>query len=91
MYYAWAHVGDRGQAWYGRIDRLGAAGSQEFFLDPIGLVDVLGVLPLPAQPGQLPAVALTMSPGELVDGPRVERTPCSYVLTCIDRARARAA
>jgi hypothetical protein len=74
LYYVWYQLGQDGGAWAGHVDRAGAPGAEKFFVDPLGLLSVLGVLELPTARDRLPAVALSMS-----------RNPCAYVLTCIDR------
>jgi hypothetical protein len=73
LYYIWYELGQDGGAWAGPADRMGAPGTEEFFVDPLGLVSLLGIIELPADLSKLPTVALSMS-----------RDPCAYVLTYID-------
>lgn len=74
LYFVWFQVGQEGGAWAGRIQNAGAPGTERFFIDPIGLVSLLTLTPLPADLTQLPTVAMTLS-----------TEPCAYVLTYIDR------
>ena len=76
LYYFWYKLGDRAQAWYGRLDLAGAPGVKYLPIDPTQLLGVLGITPLPAGEGQLPAAALSMrtAPGD-----------CAYVVTVIER------
>jgi hypothetical protein len=76
LYYFWYKLGDQGGAWYGRLALAGAPDVKLVPVDPMQLLSVLGVTPLPAGPGRLPATVLTMvndRPGE-----------CSYVLAVVD-------
>jgi len=75
LYYFWYRFGDRGGAWFGRLALAGAPGVSLLPFDPTELLGVLGITPLPANPGRLPAAVLTMNdrPGE-----------CSYVVGVVD-------
>ncbi len=76
LYYFWYKFGDRAGAWYGRLALAGAPGVKQAPVDPMQLLSVLGITALPAEPGKLPAVALSMNntPGR-----------CAYVVTVLDR------
>jgi hypothetical protein len=76
LYYFWYKFGDRSGAWQGRVALAGAPGVKQVPVDPMQLLSVLGITPLPAEPGQLPAAALSMNntPGD-----------CAYVVTVLDR------
>ena len=69
-YYLWYRFGDRSQAWMGRCRFAGAPAVQGVPVDPMQLMEVLGVteLPPPAA-GKLPAVVV-----------RMEGAPAAYVL-----------
>jgi len=75
LYYFWYKLGDRAQAWFGRLDLAGAPDVKYLPIDPTQLLGVLGITPLPGQPGQLPAAALSMrnTPGD-----------CAYVVKVIE-------
>lgn len=76
LYYFWYHFGNRGGAWYGRHELAGAPGIRDMPIDPMQLLSVLAVCPLPEDGTQLPAVAVSMNkqPGDY-----------AYVVTYIDR------
>jgi hypothetical protein len=76
LYYFWYKFGDRSGAWYGRVALAGAPGVKQVPVDPMQLLSVLGITALPAEPGRLPAAALSMqnTPGD-----------CQYVVTVLDR------
>jgi hypothetical protein len=76
VYYFWYQFGGRAQAWFGRHESAGAPGVQHLPIDPMQLLGVLCVCPLPDDATKLPAVALGMqnTPGD-----------CAYVVTLIDR------
>ncbi len=76
LYYFWYKLGDRAQSWSGQLDLAGAPGVLYLPIDPTQLLGVLGITPLPAEGGQLPAAALSMrnTPGD-----------CAYVVTVIER------
>lgn len=76
LYYFWYRFGDRAGAWYGRLALAGAPGVKHMPIDPMQLLGILGITPLPTEPGKLPAVALSMNntPGQ-----------CAYVVTVLDR------
>jgi len=69
LYYVWYRMGDGGQAWVGRTALAGAPGVRDVPIDPLQLVEVLGVTALPVQPGKLPTVVMTL-----------EDDPCAYVV-----------
>lgn len=77
LYYFWFQFGDRAGAWYGLHDAA-LPRSGRLPIDPMQLLSVLGVCPLPDEPGRLPAVALGMqnTPGD-----------CAYVVAVVDRPR----
>ena len=76
FYYFWYKIGDQAGAWYGRLGLAGAPGVRQMPIDPMQLLGILGITPLPAEPGQLPAAVLSMNntPGD-----------CAYVVSVIDR------
>ncbi len=76
LYYFWYKFGDRAGAWYGRLALAGAPGVKQVPVDPMQLLSVLGITPLPAEPGRLPAAALGMqnTPGD-----------CAYVVAVLER------
>ena len=76
VYYFWYRLGERAGAWFGRHAAAGAPGARSLPIDPMQLLGVLAVCPLPDDPERLPAVAVGMqnTPGD-----------CAYVLTLIDR------
>jgi len=75
-YYFWYKFGDRSGAWYGRLALAGAPGVMQMPIDPMQLLGILGITPLPANGGELPAAVLSMNntPGD-----------CAYVVSVIDR------
>jgi len=76
LYYFRYKFGDRAGAWYARLALAGAPGVKHMPIDPMQLLGILGITPLPDEPGKLPAVALSMNntPGQ-----------CAYVVTVLDR------
>ncbi len=61
LYYVWANLGGRGQAWFGRTKFAGAPGVAAIPIDPLQLVEILGVTELPAiTAGAMPAVVMTL-------------------------------
>ena len=74
VYYLWYSFGDHRRALWGRDALAGAAGA-DMPIDPMQILSVLNITPLPADFAALPTAVLTFS-----DGP-----PWSYVLTVIDR------
>ncbi len=76
LYYFWYKFGNRAGAWFGQNALAGAPGVKYLPIDPIQLLGVLGITPLPDEPGRLPAAALSMrnKPGD-----------CAYVVTVIER------
>ncbi|MDY7009642.1 MAG: hypothetical protein SVV80_02685 [Planctomycetota bacterium] len=71
LYYCWA-IGGRGGAWFGRTKYAGAPGVAGIPLDPLQLVEILGITELPAvQTGAMPAVVMMLqnTPGD-----------CAYVV-----------
>ena len=72
VYYVWYHLGRTGQAWFGRTELAGAPGVRGVPIDPLQLVEVLGLTSLPAEPGKLPAVVMTL-----------RKNPCAYVVRYI--------
>ena len=76
LYYFWYKFGDRAGAWYGRLALAGAPGVKQVPVDPMQLLSVLGITPLPAEAGRLPAAAISMqnTPGD-----------CAYVVAVLDR------
>ena len=73
-YYLWYHLGERGKAWWGRLELAGAPGIDEMQIDPNHVLSVLAVCRLPQSFTELPAVLMRMS-----------KDPCAYVLTYVDR------
>jgi hypothetical protein len=75
-YYFWYRFGDRKGAWCGRTATAAAPGMAGVPLDPMQLLSVLAVCPLPADQTSIPAVVVGMrnTPGD-----------CAYVVTCLDR------
>lgn len=69
LYYLWYDVGDERQAWFGRQKYAGAPGVIDIPIDPMQLVEILGVTELPDRPAAVPAVIMTR-----------RRRPCSYVV-----------
>ena len=80
VYYVWYHFGDKGGAWIGRADGSGAAGASEAFVDPASLVGLLGIVELPAGPGQVSAFALCVGHPQALGPPKCEQPPHAYVL-----------
>ncbi|MCL2701654.1 MAG: hypothetical protein FWE88_08170 [Phycisphaerae bacterium] len=81
LYYLWFQMGDRGGAWAGQNALAGSPGQVAMPIDPLGMVSLLNVTPLPWG-ADLPLAAMT------VEGPIVrngKRQPPSYVLTYVDR------
>jgi hypothetical protein len=76
LYYFWFRFGDRGGAWFGRLDRAGAPGVKGLPIDPTQLLSVLSICRLPDDPTRLPTVAMGLQ-----NKPR----DCAYVLTYVDR------
>jgi len=76
VYYFWHQIGKKGGAWYGKHERAGAPGVGNLPLDPLQLLSVLAICPLPDDRTDLPAVVMGM-----------QNTPrdCAYVVTVIDR------
>lgn len=76
LYYVWYRFGRRGRAWTGRHGSVGVPGSMPLPIDPMQLLSILAVCPLPTEPGQLPAAVVGMqnTPGD-----------CAYVVTVVDR------
>lgn len=74
IYYLWFNVGDYGRALWGRDALAGATGAS-IPIDPMQILAVLNITPLPADFAALPTAVLTLSDG----------VPWSYVLTVIDR------
>ncbi|MCJ7545005.1 MAG: hypothetical protein MUP47_10690 [Phycisphaerae bacterium] len=74
VYYLWYHFGDHGRALWGRDALAGATGAA-MPIDPMQILAVLNITPLPADFAALPAAVLTLS----------DSSPWSYVLTVIDR------
>lgn len=69
-YYLWYKVGDRSQAWLGRCRLAGAPNVQAVPIDPMQLVEILGVTELPAvAAGKMPAIVM-----------RLEGRPAAYVV-----------
>ncbi|MCK4626819.1 MAG: hypothetical protein KAV00_16020, partial [Phycisphaerae bacterium] len=61
LYYFWGNLGNRGGAWFGRTKFAGAPGVKGIPLDPLQLLEILGVTELPAvQAGAMPAVVMTL-------------------------------
>jgi len=77
LYYFWYALGGRAKAWYGRLALAGAPGVMYLPIDPTQLLGVLGITPLPAEAGRLPAAALSMRNKPPND--------CAYVVTVIER------
>ncbi len=72
LYYCCYNFGRHGDAWFGRTKYAGAPGVKAIPLDPLQLVEILGVTELPAvQAGAMPAVVMTLqnTPGD-----------CAYVI-----------
>ncbi len=74
LYYYWMNLGDQAHAAFGRLDQAGAPNPAAGGIDPLSLLAVLTVAPLPTDDTQPPLVGLRMS-----------ESPCAYVLTVIDR------
>jgi hypothetical protein len=74
VYYLWTSLGDQRAALWGRQALAGAPGV-DIPIDPMQILSVLNITPLPADFTTLPAAVLTVS-----DGP-----PWSYVVTILDR------
>ena len=61
LYYLWLMLGDQGRAYYGRQEMSGAPGVRLMPVDPVLLVEVLGVTGLPAlRPGAVPTIVPQM-------------------------------
>ncbi len=61
LYYCWANLGDKGGAWFGRTKYAGAPGVKAIPLDPLQLLEILGVTELPkVRAGAMPAVVMTL-------------------------------
>ena len=72
LYYCWANLGGRGGAWFGRTKYAGAPGVAGIPLDPLQLLEILGITELPeVRAGAMPAVVMTLqnTPGD-----------CAYVV-----------
>ena len=72
LYYCWANLGGRGGAWFGRTKYAGAPGVKGIPIDPLQLVEILGITELPEiRAGAMPAVVMTLqnTPGD-----------CAYVV-----------
>ena len=72
MYYCWVNLGNQGRAWFGRMKYAGAPGVAGIPIDPMQLVEILGITKLPAvRAGEMPAVVMTLqnTPGD-----------CAYVV-----------
>ncbi len=74
LYYLWYNLGEDRRAWAGRIDLAGAPGVTRVPIDPMQLVEVLGVmsLPMPTPAAAKPAVVM-----------RLEGRPPSYVVSYV--------
>lgn len=67
LYYCWANLGSWGGAWFGRTKYAGAPGVAGIPIDPMQLVEILGITELPAvRAGAMPAVVMTLQnkPGD---------------------------
>ncbi len=67
LYYCWANLGNWGGAWFGRTKYAGAPGVAGIPIDPMQLVEILGITELPEiRPGAMPAVVMTLQnkPGD---------------------------
>jgi len=61
LYYLWYSYGNEGQAWYGRQQFAGAPDVVRMPIDPLQLVEVLGVTALPEpRASAMPAVVMTL-------------------------------
>ncbi len=70
LYYCWVNLGNQGKAWFGRTKFAGAPGVKAIPLDPLQLLEILGVTELPeVQAGAMPAVVMTL-----------QQKPCAYVV-----------
>ncbi len=74
VYYLWYSFGDYRRALWGR-DALAGASGAAMPIDPMQILSVLNIAPLPADFAALPTAVLTLSDG----------APWSYVLTVVDR------
>ncbi len=74
VYYLWYSFGDHRRALWGH-DALAGASGAAMPIDPMQILSVLNIAPLPADFAALPTAVLTLSDG----------APWSYVLTVIDR------
>lgn len=74
VYYLWYNFGDHRQAIWGR-DKLAGAAGVDIPIDPMQILSVLNITPMPADFAALPTAVLTLS----------DAAPWSYVLTVIDR------
>jgi hypothetical protein len=74
VYYLWTSLGDHRAALWGR-DALAGAPGVDMPIDPMQVLSVLNITPLPGDFKTLPAAVLTLS-----DGP-----PWSYVISVLDR------
>ncbi len=70
LYYCWANLGGRGGAWFGRTKYAGAPGVAGIPIDPMQLVEILGITELPTvQADAMPAVVMTL-----------QQNPCAYAV-----------
>ncbi len=70
LYYCWANLDGRGGAWLGRTKYAGAPGVKGMPIDPMQLVEILGITELPAvRADAMPAVVMTL-----------QQKPCAYVV-----------
>ena len=76
VYYFWYSFGDRAGAWFGLDKFAGAPGVESLPIDPMQLLSLLCIVPLPSDPTELPAAVVTMRdcPGD-----------CAYVVTYVAR------
>ena len=81
LYYIWFQMGDRGGAWVGQTALSGSPGQTAMPIDPLGMVSLLNVTPLP-QGDELPIAPMTVEGPIIRDG---SRQPPSYVLSYVDR------
>lgn len=69
--YLWHAVGDNPKAWFGRTQLAGAPGVESVPIDPLQLVELLGVNELPPTgPGAMPTIVMTLK----------TEPPCAYVV-----------
>jgi hypothetical protein len=76
VYYLWTNVGSSAGGLYGQTALAGAPGAGALPMNPLDLVSVLGITPLPEDFTRAPTVLM-----------RLNDTPCecAYVLTLVDR------